>query len=485
MTHRPRPTLRRIATLLLVIAATIPWSQPAHAQNDTFPETAREAFELYEREYPTDKWLDGPVQYMLLDYERDLWKDIDDDDLEGRQDFIAWFWGRRDPDPRDNEHQLMEEFYTRVAYANQRFSGFPKGWRSDRGRVYITLGPPTGGMRRTRLDNFGRCTAREGEWWTYYTNNMSFSAQFGEFNVIFAETRVGTFELCDPVMLGIGGMPVELSRALDMTRKDWVFDDATEFGAEAGEASVEDVVTYFENTEVLDVPADGWGAMGIAGSIVVPVSVPFRKLLFEAEGEQLVANLRVEASTVAVGQGQGAQGAQQWRVAVDSSMANAIAGASLQTAIVLPADPGGYSVTVQIVDPLSGTAWRWEGPVEVAAEGNDVSPPLLGSKLLQLRESGEIAVVGPTEPTVSAGERFALVSWVRGVEPVADDVTVQLVTADGVATDLEVVAAMWGNQAFAGPLVIESVASVPPGEYLLRLRIGTDELGVERRVTVR
>ena len=485
MTHRARQTLRRIALLLLAIVATTLWPQRALAQDDTFPETVGEAFQLYERQYPTDKWLDGPVQYLILDYERDLWKDIEDDDLEGQQSFIAWFWGRRDPDPRDDTHPLMEEFYTRVAYANQRFSGFPKGWRSDRGRVYITLGPPTGGMRRTRLDNFGRCAAREGEWWTYYTNNMSFQAQFGEFNVIFVETRVNTYELCDPVMLGVGGMPIELGRALDMTRKDWVLDDVTEFDAETGEAVGDEIVTYFENTEELDVPADRWGAFGVAGSIVVPVSVPFSKLLFDVEGEELVANLRVEASTVAVGQGQSQQGAQDWRVAVDSSMGAAMAGGSLQTAIVLPADPGGYSVTVQIVDPLSGTAWRWEGPVEVAADGVDVSPPLLGSSLLQLRDSGEIAVVGPTDAAITSGERFAVVSWVRGVEPVADAVTLQLVRADGEVTDLEVAAAMWGNQGAAGPLVVESVASVPPGEYLLRLWIGTEELGAERRVRVR
>ena len=31
---------------------------------------------------------------------------------------------------------------THVAYANQRFRSFPRGWKSDRGRVRITLGKP-------------------------------------------------------------------------------------------------------------------------------------------------------------------------------------------------------------------------------------------------------------------------------------------------------------------------------------------------------
>lgn len=484
MIDRARTLLRHTAALLL-LAVAIPWSPVALAQDDTFPETQIEAMRLYEQEFPLEDWLDGPVQYLILNYERDIWNDLEDD--EARAEFKAWFWGRRDPDPRDDISPLMEAFYERVAYANQRFSGFPKGWRSDRGRVFITLGPPTGGMRRTRLDNYGRCGGGniEGEWWTYYTNNMAFQAQFGEFNVIFVETRVNTFEICDPSMLGVGGMPIDLGRAIESTKTSLVLDDVTEFGADTGEVIGNEVVTYFENTEELEVPAAGWGEMGVAGSVVVPMTLPFRKLLFEPRDDQLVANLGVEATLVAMGEGTGRQGSQSWTVALDSSAGASIAGASLQTAVVLPAEPGAYSVTVQVSDPLSGTAWRWEGPVEVPADGVSLTPPLIGNDLLQLRESGEVAVVGPPEPIVATGQRFALVSWVRGVTPEVDSVELEVVTADGQVTALEIAAAIWGNQAAAGPLVVESTAAVPPGEYLLRLRLGPDGPGTERRLSVR
>jgi GWxTD domain-containing protein len=483
MIDRARTLLRRPALLLLLWAAIV-WSPAAFAQDDTFPETTVEAMHLYEEEFPPEDWLDGPVQYLILGYERDIWKDLEDD--EARQKFKAWFWGRRDPDPRDDETPLMAAFYERVAYANQRFSGFPKGWRSDRGRVFITLGPPTGGMRRTRMTNFGRCGSNlEGEWWTYYTNNMSFQAQFGEFNVIFVETRVNTYEICDPSMLGVGGMPIDLGRAIESTKTSLVLDDTTEFGADTGDAIGDTVATYFENTEELDVPDTGWGEMGVAGSVVVPLSLPFRKLLFEPQGDQLVATLGVEATLVALGEGQGRQGIQSWTVALDSSAGASIAGASLQTAVVLPADPGAYSVTIQVADPLSGTAWRWEGPVEVSADGVSVTPPLIGDDILQLRESGEVAVVGPANPTVESGERFAVVSWVRGVTPEVDGVTLELLTADGQVTELEIAAAIWGNQAAAGPLIVEASATVPAGEYLLRLSLGPDGPGAERRLSVR
>jgi GWxTD domain-containing protein len=62
---------------------------------------------------------------------------------EKRQNLIE-FWRKRDPNPWDKENQVMDVFYKRLAYANFHFSGGgSKGWRTDRGRVYIVLGEPT------------------------------------------------------------------------------------------------------------------------------------------------------------------------------------------------------------------------------------------------------------------------------------------------------------------------------------------------------
>ena len=59
----------------------------------------------------------------------------------------------------------------------------------------------------------------------------------------------------------------------------------------------------------------------------------------------------------------------------------AIAGGALRTALVLPAQPGGYSVQVRVIERISGTAWSWEGPVEVSDGGAAVSPPLVAAKI--------------------------------------------------------------------------------------------------------
>ena len=56
----------------------------------------------------------------------------------------AWdaFWEQRDPTPGDGLNEYKEEFLRRVQVANDRFSVVRKGWRSDRGRIYILYGEP-------------------------------------------------------------------------------------------------------------------------------------------------------------------------------------------------------------------------------------------------------------------------------------------------------------------------------------------------------
>src|SRR6185369_13279057 len=40
------------------------------------------------------------------------------------------------------ENEFKEEHYRRIAYANENFASGIPGWKTDRGRIYITYGPP-------------------------------------------------------------------------------------------------------------------------------------------------------------------------------------------------------------------------------------------------------------------------------------------------------------------------------------------------------
>jgi GWxTD domain-containing protein len=52
------------------------------------------------------------------------------------------FWKKRDPSPRTEVNELMAEYYSRISYANQHFTTYIKGWRTDMGMIYIKYGAP-------------------------------------------------------------------------------------------------------------------------------------------------------------------------------------------------------------------------------------------------------------------------------------------------------------------------------------------------------
>jgi GWxTD domain-containing protein len=93
-----------------------------------------------ELETPYRKWLTEDVAYIITDDERTAFKRLSTD--EEREQFIEQFWLRRDPTPDSAENEFKEEHYRRIAYANERYASGIPGWKADRGRIYITFGPP-------------------------------------------------------------------------------------------------------------------------------------------------------------------------------------------------------------------------------------------------------------------------------------------------------------------------------------------------------
>jgi len=93
-----------------------------------------------ELETPYKKWLNEDVSYIITDEERAAFKKLQTDDE--REQFIENFWLRRDPTPDTIENEFKEEHYRRIAYANEHFASGIPGWKTDRGRIYITYGPP-------------------------------------------------------------------------------------------------------------------------------------------------------------------------------------------------------------------------------------------------------------------------------------------------------------------------------------------------------
>jgi GWxTD domain-containing protein len=133
------------------------------------------------------RWLDEDVRYIISSEEREAFVELATD--EEREHFIQSFWARRDPTPDSATNEYMEEHYRRIAWANDRFASQGPGWQTDRGRTYITQGPPdeieshpSGGQyRRPSSEGGGFTASHPFEVWRYSGDEAGGGDVFLEF----------------------------------------------------------------------------------------------------------------------------------------------------------------------------------------------------------------------------------------------------------------------------------------------------------------
>ena len=217
-----RCTFRLIAmAAVATVLSAGPWAvalSRGATSGRQLPKDPAEAMAVFEND--VEEWGNGPVSYLFLPEELEEWKELETD--EERREFIQWFWDRRDDDLRDSRHLFKEGFYTRVAHTNRRFSEFPRGWRSDRGRVWIILGSPD-----SATTDFATDFSAELETWTYNTYGgilrsaavvLGEASSLGEMEVAFINIGPGIREIHGG-RGGPGVWPQYLYRAFEIVRK--------------------------------------------------------------------------------------------------------------------------------------------------------------------------------------------------------------------------------------------------------------------------
>ncbi|HUI42583.1 MAG TPA: GWxTD domain-containing protein [Terriglobia bacterium] len=160
-----------VVTLLGVLAASVPTF--ARPDKQSKEEKKRLKAIQKEQETPYKKWIEEEVPYIITDEERATFKKLTTDDE--RETFIENFWERRNPNPGDPENEFKEEYYRRIAYANEHYASGIPGWKTDRGRIYIMYGPPdeidnhdSGGTYQRPIEEGGGETSTfPFEDWTY------------------------------------------------------------------------------------------------------------------------------------------------------------------------------------------------------------------------------------------------------------------------------------------------------------------------------
>jgi GWxTD domain-containing protein len=85
-------------------------------------------------------WLTEDVVYLISPEERCAFLQLATD--KERSHFIEQFWSRRASDPTSLENSFKQAHYNRIAVADEKYGTQVPGWKTDRGRVYVTFGPP-------------------------------------------------------------------------------------------------------------------------------------------------------------------------------------------------------------------------------------------------------------------------------------------------------------------------------------------------------
>jgi GWxTD domain-containing protein len=146
------------------------------------------------------------ARLIMTEEEMEIYKRLPD--RESKEEFIREFWRIRDPDTSTAENENKTEFEKRIEYSNRWFGWRNpdkgrlkpedqkryRGWDTERGRIYIVLGPPdsliydgsalmTGGRRISSPEG------RRVETWAYWRYRMY---------VTFIRGGMGRWHITDP-----------------------------------------------------------------------------------------------------------------------------------------------------------------------------------------------------------------------------------------------------------------------------------------------
>ena len=199
-------------------------------------------------------WLEEEVVYIISETERRAFLRLEGEDL--RDAFIEAFWERRDPNPTTAENEYREEHYERIAYANEFYGRDTgrAGWRTDRGRFHIVLGPP-----RTKEDFSYSNFLYPAELWFYNDPALREHGVPPFFHLLFFRRfGAGEMRLYSPVEDGPQALliaPEPFIQGDFRQQIEWAFDQLHEISPELASAALS--FRTDEGTNFADVRAFG------------------------------------------------------------------------------------------------------------------------------------------------------------------------------------------------------------------------------------
>ena len=252
---------------------------------------------------------------------------------EAREPFIEDFWARRDPTPGTAENEYRTDYYDRIERSNRLFSGGGSpGWLQDRGRVYITIGPPDSRITYPRGVTFYGLPTEI--WW------------YGMFSILFIDNYWN-----DDYKIA----PESASQISVITQAQTEWNKPLQRMPKPGEAA------YAAAIAGLDVAIE----VAEGTSARFALAIPYKSIWLKSSGADFRATLEVTMKV------SGPDGAEVWTFAqaypldIPQSRLKEVLDTDFKAEMSAPLKPGAYTLSVTVVNTNDGSRAALERKFEI------------------------------------------------------------------------------------------------------------------------
>ncbi len=475
-------------------------------------EDLRELLERWPREY---------VRWILTEGEKARYETLATD--EERLQFIEEFWSRRDPTPATAENEYRSAYLERFVYVLDRFGAGKPGWATDRGRIYLLLGPP----HSVQQNPMGRYSLeRASEIWTYNSLDVpglpeSLDITFVDFKSTGDFEIVSDLELTAPVDTEFGSAESGLL-ALAMRRNRMGYQDPRtgldrlrevdpsrlamrEFDLQQQLAAIEDAAkpSIESLKEAVGVRAS-FGALALrasagavragGGKIKVPVGlvVGYPELAFERRGGEVVYRVDYWIRLLDESGAEAASASDRLTIEFPEAQHSRLASHRLSVEESLEVSPGRYELQAYLRDNVAdklGSAQETVDAPPIERGGLSLSSLFVASALSEASagagggpfQFGAVRVVPNPERVFRSDEELNLYLQAYGAAA-REDSRKRLKVDFFVMREGRLFLGVPSSYLFPDtePVGIRAaipLAKCPPGEYVIRVRVSDEVAG--------
>jgi len=316
----------------------------------------------------SQKFLDQ-IRYIITPQEERIFREMPPED---RGEFIADFWRRRDPIPETEENEFRKQYYTRLAVADKAFRAGIPGWMTDRGRIYILLGPPTDVIKKSMGDpatefskgrrelssnllEEGTITERPTEIWIYNQYPDYFS---GPLRLVFVDYESnGDYTLTTDIEVKPFSMMSYIQSDSNMIKYQWI-------GEIEKDESLPEILSFLDYSESI-----GRIENDSEGNYLVHCffEIPFNAINYRKEGDNYLFDLElsIEAKSVELKSTYGEKKELRGQLSLYSLRRNITEKLFLEESIQIPVEKGRNKIYFSILDKVQQKRLRKLGILKI------------------------------------------------------------------------------------------------------------------------